>query len=343
MKRLRILLLPFSWVYGSIIFIRNLMYNWGIFKSHSIPSKSICVGNLSVGGTGKTPHVDLLVNRYIEKGMHVATLSRGYGRSTKGIMKVREDSTAEDVGDEPLLYKVKHKEKLKVFVAEKRILGVRHILDKHPNIDLIVLDDAFQHRAVMAGLNILTTNYSALFVDDLLMPAGNLRESSSGKNRANIIVVTNCPSQFTDESKESIIKKLNFPADNIFFSHVEYAAITNVKNTTISQAENILLVTGIGNSSALFQHLNNSASVVHLKYKDHHRFTRKDIRHIHEKFDTFASRNKIIVTTQKDFMRLKQFKEVSENEMHWYYQPIMIKVKEEEKFNARIDEYVIQN
>ena len=342
MKRLRILLLPFSWIYGSIIFIRNLFFNWGIFKSHNIPKKSICVGNLSVGGTGKTPHVDLLVNRYIEKGLNVSTLSRGYGRSTKGIMMVQEDSTVQDVGDEPLLYKLKYKDKLNVFIAEKRILGIRHIINKYPNNDLIVLDDAFQHRAIQAGLNILITNYSHLFVDDLLIPAGNLREPVIGRNRAHILVVSNCPLEITKETKQNIIKKLKFPAHDIFFSSVEYGAITSFKNSTFPQPENILLVTGIGNSKSLLDHLSRKYKVEHLKYKDHHRFTVKDIRHIHEKFDTFASRNKIIVTTEKDFMRLKNFEAVNSNVEHWFYQPIKIKVKEQEKFNVRIDEYVIK-
>lgn len=343
MKRLRILLLPFSWIYGSIIFTRNLFFNWGIFKSHNIPKKSICVGNLSVGGTGKTPHVDLLVNRYIEKGLNVSTLSRGYGRSTKGIMMVQEDSTAQDVGDEPLLYKLKYKDKLNVFVAEKRILGIRHILNKYPNNDLIVLDDAFQHRAIKAGLNILTTDYSNLFVDDFLMPTGNLREPAIGRKRAHIIIVSNSPTELTKETKQNIIKKLNSPSQYVFFSSVEYTSIISFNHRNVPQAENVLLVTGIGNPSLLLDHLSHNYNVVHLKYKDHHRFTNNDIRHIHEKFDTFANRNKIIVTTEKDFMRLKNFEAVDSNVEHWFYQPIKIKIKEEEKFNLRIDEYVIKN
>ena len=181
---LRLLLLPFSWIYGSIVSLRNLLFDLNILKSYTIPKKSICVGNLSVGGTGKTPHVDLITLQLIDNQLNTSILSRGYGRNTTGLIEVNTTSKASEVGDEPLFYKTKYEDEIRVVVAEKRKLGVDYILNKYPKNDVIVLDDAFQHRAVKAGFNILITDYSHLFCDDFVLPAGNLREWKKGKKKS---------------------------------------------------------------------------------------------------------------------------------------------------------------
>jgi len=338
MKNLRLLLLPFSLIYGFIVFVRNKCFDLGIFSSYKIPKKSICVGNLSAGGTGKTPHVDLILNHFNNKGIQVAALSRGYGRKTKGLREVMAESKAIEVGDEPLFYKLRHGANTKVVVAEKREEGIEYLL-KDPNHHLTVLDDAFQHRSVQAGLNIIITEHDNLFSNDYLLPAGDLREWRSGVKRADIVIVSKCP-DLSDNQKEKITDQLNFDSERVFFSKIAYDSLIGFNNEIPKEAKNILLVTGIGNPSPLLNHLSATHSVEHLKFKDHHLFTNVDITEIHEKFGTFASRDKIIVTTEKDFMRIKDFDAVSTTQSTWFYQPITTIIDEQEKFNLLLEEYV---
>ncbi|MCH2230538.1 MAG: tetraacyldisaccharide 4'-kinase [Crocinitomicaceae bacterium] len=339
MQKLRILLLPFSWIYGIVVAIRNWLFNIGFFKSMEIPGKSICVGNLSTGGTGKTPHVDLLVDHFVKSGVKTSTLSRGYGRSTKGTREVFVTDSAESVGDEPLLYKLKYKENITVIVAEKRIDGVNLIHKSNPSNELIILDDAFQHRGVKAGLNIIITDYNNPYYKDFILPAGNLRESKKGIKRADIVIVSKCPKLSTEEMNR-IKTKLNFPEQKIFFSSIKYAELIPFYDRHDVGINNILLVTGIGNPTPLINHLKKEYSVTHLNYKDHHLFSTNDIKDIREKFDTFASKDKIVVTTEKDFMRLKDFEAFKDNSWSWYYQPIITEINERQKFNLLIDNYV---
>ncbi|MDX2362737.1 MAG: tetraacyldisaccharide 4'-kinase [Crocinitomicaceae bacterium] len=339
MKNLRLLLIPFSFLYGLVVFVRNKCYDLGIFSTYSIPKKSICVGNLSVGGTGKTPHVDLILSHFIEEDFNIAVLSRGYGRKTKGLLEVNSNSTAAQVGDEPLFYKLRHGEKITAIVAEERKLGVEFILNLDPKHQVTVLDDAFQHRAVKAGLNIIITEHDHLFTDDYLIPAGNLREWRSGIKRADLIIVSKCP-KLSEADKGVLRKKLKFNPDAIYFSEITYDPLCGFNSEIIPKAENILLVTGIGNPQPLLNHLAAGHSVEHLKFNDHHAFTESDIVRIHEKFDTFASRDKIIVTTEKDFMRIKDFDSVLSTKDRWFYQPITTIIDEQEKFNRLLDDYV---
>lgn len=338
MRILRLLLIPFGWIYGLITALRNQLYTAGILKSYRIPGKSICVGNLSVGGTGKTPHVDLLLEYFLSQQKKVATLSRGYGRQTKGLIEVRPDSKATEVGDEPLLYKLKYGTSVHVVCAEKRKEGVMFIQQNYPETNLILLDDAFQHRAVKAGLNILLTEYSNLFVDDFMLPAGNLREWKIGKKRADLIVVSKCHSLSVEE-KKSIIQRLGFTSDKVFFSHIDYGNLRGFNTEHLPHIENVLLVSGIGNPSPLLSYLKNKFNVEHLKYNDHHSFTVKDIADIHEIFDSFATSDKIIVTTEKDYMRIKDIIDV-EDAKNWFYLPITTTIDEREKFNRLLDGYI---
>lgn len=321
--------------------IRNLFFDLGIFKVYSIPVKSICVGNLSMGGTGKTPHVDLITSHFISKSINTAILSRGYGRKTSGIIEVLESCTSYQVGDEPLFYKTKFKNKAQVYVAENRVLGANQILKSHPKIELIILDDAFQHRRFKSKVNILITDYSNLFSNDFVVPAGNLREFRRGKNRADIIIVSKCPDNLSMEEKTKIRKSLDFKNENVFFSQIKYNGLTPFKNNDIPNSKFALVVTGIGNPTPLISELNRYFTVKHIKYSDHHPFTSKDIREIHEKFDIFAPDDDgMIITTEKDFMRLREIKEVRESNLKWFYKSISVEIDEQEKFNLLLENYV---
>lgn len=339
MHLLRWLLYPVSLIYGSVTFLRNKFYDWGIFKSFQVPKKSICVGNLSTGGTGKTPHVAYIAD-FLKDRSKTAILSRGYGRNTRGFQWVKPNSSASEVGDEPLFYACQFSSNVHVAVCEKRANGVKRIIHDHPESDLIILDDAFQHRAVSAGFNILLTDFNRPFYHDHILPAGNLREWRSGKKRAHCVIVTKCPSDLDTTSRNVIKKKIGTDTERIFFSRIYYVNPIAFSQEVESPL-NVLLVTGIANAAPLVEHLKNYYHIEHLEYGDHYAFTAADIREIHQKFDTFASEPKMILTTEKDFMRLKdQVQDWKLDQYPWYYQPISIQIEEEEKFKALINRYV---
>lgn len=339
MQSLRKLLWPFSLIYGFITFLRNKCYDLGIFETYRIPNKSICVGNLSVGGTGKTPHVAYLAD-YLSSNLETSILSRGYGRKTKGFMLVDEFSSAEKVGDEPLFYHAHFNKKVHVAVCEKRKLGILELNKLFPTNELIILDDAFQHRAVKAGFSILLTEFNDLFSSDLVLPAGNLREWKSGKNRANCVIVTKCPAEINEQEKNKIATKIGVKRERVFFSSIKYASMKPLQ-LQVSDPKAILLVTGIANPNPLIRHLKSKYRVDHLHFDDHHAFTKEEIAKIHQKFDTFARGEKIILTTEKDFMRLKNFaSEWNLNAYPWYYQPITVEIDNEKQFKTLIDQYV---
>ena len=339
MNLIRFLLFPFSFIYLGITSTRNLLYKLGIFKTFVIPKKSICVGNLSVGGTGKTPHVSYLAE-WLSNSFETAILSRGYGRKTTGFLWVKPISKASEVGDEPLYYSNRFKEKVHIAVCEKRAEGVRKIQETFPKNELIILDDAFQHRAVKAGLNILITDFSKPFSDDHLMPVGTLRESKSGRNRADIIIVSKTPNDCTEATKNQIVEKLNFNPNSVFFSRIKYAEIQPF-GKQIHSFTKVLLVTGIANPKPLLEHLAAKYEVEQLTFGDHHAFSKADIQRIHQKFDTFANEETIILTTEKDYMRLKDFSsDWNLQNYPWYFQPIAIEIENEEKFKNLINQYV---
>lgn len=340
MKLLRWLLLPFSLLYGLGTGLRNWLYNKKVITSWEIPVKSIVVGNLSVGGTGKSPLVVYLIQQYLQQNKKVATLSRGYGRSTKGVRFAKQSDTVQEIGDEPLQYKTRFDDRIQVIVAEKRVDGAKAILEKQPDTEIILLDDAFQHRAVSAGLNILVTKYDAPFSKDFLLPTGNLRESKSGASRADVIIVSKCPESISQSEKDQFERNLCKNGQKIFFSTIKYGDLVPISNVSVKKVENILLVTGIATPEPLIRHLESQFNLTHLKFADHHDFTDKDIKSIHQKFNTFASRDKIIVTTEKDFMRLRGFSEVTNGEIPWFYQPIEVTIDNEEEFNNLLNEYV---
>lgn len=342
MRNLRLILLPFSLIYGIITGLRNWCYDRGIFSSHVIPVKSICIGNLSVGGTGKTPLTDYLISYFLEKKRTVATLSRGYGRKSRGAILASVDSTAAQIGDEPMMYHLRHGDTISVAVAEKRQEGVEMILADKPATDLILLDDAFQHRAVSAGLNVLVTDFNHLYSGDFLLPAGNLREPKRGSRRAHAIMVTKCPS-LSENQKNDVRAKLKSGSTPVFFSHIEYNALVPFNGQAIPPFSKVLLITGIGRPEPLFEQLKSKAEVEHIAFRDHHVFTAKDIDSIHEKFDSFASRDKIIVTTEKDYMRIREVPSVQNRIDQWFYLPIRIRIDNETEFNSLLDNYADKN
>ena len=335
----KLLLLPFSMLYGIITGIRNFSFNIGVQKSYIIPKKSICVGNLEVGGTGKTPHVSYLTELLYKK--HSTTiLSRGYGRKTKGYIEGTLKSISKEIGDEPKLYKNTFKDLVNVVVCEKRKIGVEIILKSNPKNEVIILDDAFQHRAVKAGLNILITDFEKPYYNNWMLPSGTLREWMIGRERADVVIVSKTPTKTEETTKKVILKKLKFNTKNIFFSSIVYGEIKSFNNKEFS-AKNVLLVTGISNPSPLEKELKKSFNVELMKFPDHYNFTVEDIKRIHQKFDTFVKEDKVIVTTEKDFMRLGELiKKTNINDFPWFYQSISVKLDREKEFKALINTYV---
>ncbi|HSI69130.1 MAG TPA: tetraacyldisaccharide 4'-kinase [Gillisia sp.] len=303
MSKLRKILLPFSLLYGGVMAVRNILYDRGILESSSFSTPVICVGNLSVGGTGKTPMIEYLLQLLLPK-YRLATLSRGYGRKTKGYLELKGNEQAEQVGDEPLQFKVKFPQ-VHITVDEDRRNGITHLISAHQP-DIILLDDAFQHRKVKSGLNILLTAYNSIYAEDFVLPAGNLREPRSGASRAKIIVVTKCPVDLSFEKQEQIRKKLRLEKDqNLHYSYIKYAEEVKNEETGVSlealKEQRFTLVTGIAKPDSLITFLKaKGLDFDHLKFPDHHNFTTKDLEKI--------SKAPFVLTTEKDYMRLKDLK-----------------------------------
>lgn len=289
--------------------IRNWFFDIGILKSTSFNIPVIAVGNLSVGGTGKSPQIEYLI-RLLKEDYKIAVLSRGYKRSTKGFQLVNDTHTAEDVGDEPLQFYTKFKNDVIVAVDADRTNGIKQLLTSDNPPELVLLDDAYQHRKVTASSYILLTKYKDLYADDFLLPTGNLRESRRGAKRATVIVVTKCPENLSEVAQEKIVRKLNLkPNQKVFFTTIVYDE--NLKGTekltiTNLQQKEVLLVTGIANPTALLSFLQEkNVNYTHLNFPDHHNFTNQDIKNIKKSFKELSSQQKVILTTEKDYMRLK--------------------------------------
>jgi len=308
MKVLRYLLFPLAILYDLITTIRNYLYDTGVFKSTSFELPVIAVGNLTTGGTGKTPQIEYLI-RLLKEDYKVAVLSRGYKRKTKGFLIAKENHSADEVGDEPLQFFSKFKGAITVAVDADRTHGIRSLITK-VNPDIVLLDDAYQHRKVKAGFYIVLTKYNDLYKDDFLLPTGNLRESNRGSNRANLIVVTKCPESLSLEEKDKIKAKLNIKKyQKIFFSAIDYDEnLKGEKIINIETLENkeIVLVTGIANPTPLLNYLREKEiDVKHLNFPDHHNFTASDILKIKKSYEEIESKEKLILTTEKDYMRLE--------------------------------------
>lgn len=346
------LFLPFSFIYGLLLFIRNKLYDWGIFNSTSFKLPIIAIGNLNIGGVGKTPHVEYLI-RLLENNQQIATLSRGYKRKTKGFVLASNNSTIIEIGDEPLQYQKKFKN-LIVAVDEKRVRGVQLLKDHHPELGVVVLDDAFQHRSIKVGLNILITDYNNLFFNDYVLPAGRLREWKSGMQRAQIIIISKCDTNLNEEDKAIIINSIKPKSyQNVYFSAIKYGEIisfsvaANKLITDKIKAESALLITGIANPKPLKEHIQKQyKNIEHLNFPDHHQFNKTDTSKIKTAYKKLKGKNKIIITTEKDFMRLSLPKILNElNEIPLFYIPIEIYFLGDGKksFDTQINKYVTTN
>ena len=333
MLKARKLLYPFSLLYGGITFLRNKLYDKGILKSNSYNLPVIAVGNLSVGGTGKTPLVEYLI-KLLGKEYQIATLSRGYKRSSKGFQLLKGTETAAEVGDEPLQFKKKFPE-IQVAVDESRSHGIEQLLQQKISPEVILLDDAFQHRQVKAGFYILLTPYQNLYLKDLLLPAGDLREARSGAKRANVVIVTKCPENLSREKQERISQELKLqPGQQLYFSSITYFDEVFGKNRNFKlkelQKRHFSLVTGIANPAPLVAYLKEQGlDFEHKAFPDHHNFSVSEIKEL-------QSRD-LILTTEKDYMRLKN--DISEENL--FYLPIQIRfLNKPEEFEARIHSYL---
>jgi len=305
----QVALAPFSLLYGLGMQVRNFFYDWGLFPSSSFDKSVISVGNLSYGGTGKTPMVEYLV-RLLQCDYHVATLSRGYGRESKGFILASKRSSVKYIGDEPLQY-LKKFDSIKVAVDENRKHGITQLLQKYPELDVVLLDDAFQHRQVRPGISILLTDYHRLYSEDFVLPSGTLREFRRGAGRADIIIVTKTPAIFSPITKRRIQQSLH-PASHqsLFFSFIRYGAFVPFQNEGVDpipeKINTILLFTGIADDYPLQDYLKRKCSeLITLKFPDHHPYNEKEIEVIKRKFEGLPTKKKILVTTEKDMMRLK--------------------------------------
>ncbi len=287
------------------------MYDWRWKASYAPPLKTICVGNLSLGGTGKSPMTEYII-KFLKNNFHVATLSRGYKRKTKGFAEVLVNSSFEECGDEPKQFKNKFPDVF-VTVCEDRKTGINKIVEKKKETEIIILDDAYQHRKVKAGLNVLLTDYKKIFTRDFLFPSGTLRESAVGAARADVIVVTKCPSDLNENERKKISKKISSrnKSCKILFSFIKYSELKSLNDgTEFNDAKSktlVLLFAGIASPSPLIKHLKKDFEEVHLiRFNDHHEYSVNDLMRIHETFNKFATLKKIIVTTEKDAMRLEK-------------------------------------
>lgn len=325
---LRKILLPFSLLYNGITALRNLFYDKGWLKSKQYSTPVICVGNLSTGGTGKSPMIEFLLS-FLKKEYQVSVLSRGYKRKTKGFREVLKDSTVKDVGDEPFQIKQKFPS-VTVAVCEDRQEGIEQLKTK---ADVILLDDGFQHRKVKASTYILLTTFDNLYIEDQLLPAGNLRESKKNAKRADLIIVTKCPDRVAYAKLQEIQFRLNLQAhQKIYFSKIGYdeniIGITEKQSLTYLKNKSFTLVTGIANPKPLVDFLKEKElNFTHKKYSDHHHFTSSEIKQLKEE--------EIILTTEKDFVRLQS----SLGKFAIYYLPIKtIILKKQEQF---LKEYIV--
>ena len=346
-------LTPLSWFYGLGASFRNFLFEVGALKSHAYKTPIISVGNITVGGTGKTPHVEHLV-RLLQDKMRVAVLSRGYKRKSKGFVLAESDTPMRMVGDEP--YQMKQKfPNITVAVDKKRTRGIERLTSDESDdkaIDAVLLDDAFQHRHVKPGINILLVDYHRLIIYDKLLPAGRLREPLKGKNRADIVIVTKCPRELKPMEYRVITKAMGlYPYQHLYFTTLEYEGLQPVFKDVADEVpelaeQNVLLLTGIASPRQLQEDLTPKVkSITPLTFADHHNFKRKDIRRINETFEAMPS-PKCIVTTEKDATRLTCVEGLSDEvKQHLYVQPIRIvfMLDQEATFNDFIIGYVRKN
>ncbi|MBZ5855958.1 tetraacyldisaccharide 4'-kinase [Flavihumibacter profundi] len=312
LKPIRIILFPFSLIYYAVIYIRNRLFDNKILSTSSFGLPIICVGNIAVGGTGKSPMVEFLL-RNLGNKYNLATLSRGYKRKTKGYVLADANTNALDIGDEPMQFHLKFPG-VAVAVGEERILAIPQLLHDRKDTRAIILDDAFQHRAIQAGYNILLTEYANLYTRDWYLPTGDLRDEKSSVKRADLIIVTKCPADLSQSEAEAIRKELNpLPEQQVFFAGIRYGNLYHIIHHLPYQVTGdieVLLVSGIANPRPLKKLLaDQSQTYEEMAYSDHHIFTIDDMKEISRRFEQMTGKLKIILTTEKDAVRLVKFEQ----------------------------------
>ena len=320
---IKIVLFPFALIYGAIIWLRNWLYKSNFIGSTDFEIPVISIGNLSVGGTGKTPFVELLIELLYTE-FNVGILSRGYKRKTSGYIAVQSHHTAKEVGDEPLMLKLKYP-MVNVSVGEERVIAIPKMLHEFPDTKVILLDDAFQHQSVRPDINILLTTFDKPFWNDSILPLGTLREFESGKNRANIIVVTKCSENLTEKEQVKIIDKIKPTANQkVFFTSIKYGVAYNLLNGNdrleLNKNASEILVTGIANADSLKNYLSEkSKEIIHFNFSDHHFFEQHELETIKKNYPSFTR----WITTEKDGVRLAAHaKWLAENNISLYCIPI---------------------
>lgn len=345
---IKILLAPLSLLYGVGVSLRDFFYRKGLLKGVEFDLPIISVGNLSVGGAGKSPHIEYLI-RLLQPYLDIATLSRGYKRKTKGYLTVQGNNNAETVGDEPLQFKRKYP-KVHVAVAENRTFAIPKILMEAPNTQAILLDDAFQHRAIQPGMNILLTEFSYPFTDDYLLPSGRLREWRSAYRRADVLIISKCPPEITEADKEHFIEKIKpFPHQKIFFSYYKYHQPYYILNfnyrVKLEPDVDVLLICAIARTDYLVDHLESQVnSVQTMEYEDHRYFSKFDVSFLKTTFDKMESQKKVIITTEKDAMRLQLHHPfLQENKLPIFALPIEVAFHfgEGEQFDNQVKQFLL--
>lgn len=336
----RKLLLPFSIPYWFVTEVRNLLFNAKILPVKKFNKAIIIVGNLSLGGTGKSPHVMYILD-LLRKNYQVAALSRGYGRKTSGFLVANYHSTAKQIGDEPMQFFNRFKNRILVAVGENRVEAIQQLFSKF-TLDAIVLDDAFQHRSLDSDFKVLLTDYNHRYSNDWVLPAGNLRESKRNAKRAQIIIVTKCPENLSHQEKSDIFNELKIQENQyLFFSKIAYADNLLHHEYPLNLKDiahyNVLVITGIAQPKPFIDYLKSHFQQVYdLNYPDHYNFKESDIQQIKKVFDEMKG-DKIIITTEKDYMRLRSEYAIVDN---LYYLPISVEIDKQTEFNQLIFNYV---
>jgi tetraacyldisaccharide 4'-kinase len=351
-----IFLYPLALIYGMITGIRNFLYNTGVLKTTEFNLPVICVGNITVGGTGKTPHTEYLAE-LLRVNFKVATLSRGYKRKTFDFRIASSLSTVREIGDEPLQIYRKFPDVL-VAVDRNRVRGVKKILEISPETEIIILDDAFQHRRITPGFSILLSSFEKPIMEDQMLPYGSLRENIGNMRRADIILITKSPENISPIQRRIIVKEIDkAPYQNLFFTSLIYKNPLPVFNNNDTQKPQskitlfagcgIVLITGIANPLPLKEYIQKtSGEIIHLAYPDHYNFKEKDIVNISKEYYNLNSPVKYLITTEKDAVRLREFTNIAEPiRSAFFYIPVGVHFLNDDKdeFDNLIVDYVRKN
>lgn len=352
-----ILLTPLSYIYGAVVYARNKLFDWNAIKSEKFGIPVVSIGNIAVGGTGKTPHTEYIIS-LLKNKYNIGMISRGYKRKTSGFVIATPYTSPYDIGDEPYQIYQKFRGAISVAVCESRVEGIKKMLEANPGINLILLDDAFQHRYVKPSLSIILTEYSRPFFSDRLLPLGRLRETGqSVRERADFIIVTKCPEEINPIDLRLFKKQLDlFPFQKLFFSKYRYDNLTPVfpeesqyipMLEILTEKDTILTITGIANPLPLIKYLKGFHATVRLmQYPDHHSFSRSDIDEIQSAFHSLKGRYKIIMTTEKDAVRIANNPYFPlDLKKHIFYQPINVvfKADENDVFDTEIQKALTKN